>query len=293
MPTDPKQRYLIAALAVGLLFLPPLALAAMQGATLLLYVELARNVFEAAVKLLSLIAARRVARGETTEYAYGQGKLEHLMGVLVAGVMLFSVGVIATHALGLALTPKPAGDLGLGLATAGGMAVANLVFWRCGISLAKATNSPLIESKWRMYRGRTLASLLVVASLGATSLLGTHDLSRVVDPAASLLLCLFILNSARGVLRQALSGLLDKSLDESLQLLIIRELTRSFHAYEAIHGIRNRRSGSDVFIEIFLEFDGAKTMAVVQADIDAMRAALELAIPGSRVAIVPSTRRVN
>lgn len=289
---DPKERYLLAALSVGLAFLGPLGFAAVRAGSLLLYAELARNIFEAAVKFLSLLAVRRVARGETSEYAYGQGKLEHLVGVLVATVMLVSVGLIATHALSLVLTPQQMGESDLGFAVTAAMALVNLYFWRRGAALARETHSPLMDSKWRMYRGRTLASLLVTASLGMALAMGTES-TRYIDPIASLLLCLFILNSVRGVLGQALSGLLDKSLDESLQLLIIRELTRNFQTYEAIHGIRNRRSGSDVFIEIFLQFDGSRTMASVQTDIDTMRAGLEKAIPGAHVAIIPTTNRVN
>ncbi len=293
MPRDPKQRYLLAALLTGLAFLPPLAWAATTAGSLLLYAELARNAFEAAVKFLSLLAARRVARGETSEYAYGQGKLEHLTGLLVAAVMLVSVGLIATHALDLILHPQHLGSLDLGFAVTAAMALTNLWFWKRGRALAAATNSPLMDSKWRMYRGRTLASLLVTASLGLSTLLSAPHAAAIIDPTASLLLCLFILSSVRGVLSQSLSGLLDKSLDESLQLLIIRELTINFHSYEAIHGIRNRRSGSDIFIDIYLEFDGSRTMASVQTDIDAMRTSLEHTIPGAHVAIIPTTRRVN
>lgn len=292
MPADSRNRYLKASLFTGLAFLAPLSLTAAFAGSLLLYAELARNVFEAAVKYLALLADRRVARGETSEYAYGQGKLEHLISILVAAVMLASVGLIAFHALALLLNPQPTGTLDFAFAVTACMTVANLYFWRRGARVARETDSPLIGSKWRMYRGRTLASLLVTASLGL-GMTTSPAATRIIDPLASLALCAFILHSAYTVLREALSGLLDKSLDESLQLLIIRELARNFHTYETIHGIRNRRSGSDIFIDIFLEFDPARTMASVQNDIDAMRIGLEETIPGAHVAIIPTTQRIN
>lgn len=293
MARDPRLSYLASALLVGALFLPVLGWAALGAGSLLLYAELARNVLEVAVKGLSYAAARRVAAGETSEYTYGQGKLEHLVGLFVAAAMLVSVGFIAQHAVLRLITPHALGAVGPGAVIALLMTGTNTFFWRRGRALAQASGSPLLDSKWRMYRGRTLASALVVASLGLAATFQGHGWAQWVDPAACFALCGFILKSAHAVVRGSLSGLLDKSLDESLQLLIIRELTLNFNEYESIHGIRNRRSGRDVFIEIFLEFAPERTMGEVQAAIDAMRAGLERAIPGARVTIVPATERVN
>lgn len=291
--SDPRERYLLMAFGMGVAFLPPLAVAAAEAGTLLLYAELARCSLEAMVKFLSWLALRRVLRGETSEYAYGQGKLEHLCSVLVGSIMLIAACFVAYHAIDLFLAPQYMADLNLGFGVTAVMSMTNLFFWRQGLRLARETGSPLMDSKASMYKGRALASTLVATSLGCAVLFEAHAVARYIDPIGSLALCGLTLAAARRVLSQAFSGLLDKALDESLQLLIIRELTTNFDGYTAIHGIRNRRSGSDVFIEIFLEFDPAHTMGAVQATIDAMRSGLQTAIPGSQVSIIPATERVN
>ena len=51
---------------------------------------------------------------------------------------------------------------------------------------------------------------------------------------------------------------LDKTLDEELQMVIVRHLAQYFNEYTELHGVRSRRSGSNVYIEIFLEFDGER-----------------------------------
>jgi ferrous-iron efflux pump FieF len=83
--------------------------------------------------------------------------------------------------------------------------------------------------------------------------------------------------------------LLDRALDESLQLEITRLLARHFDAYDNFHGVRTRRSGDQVYVEVYLEFDGRKLMADVQRVIDTLTADFEANIPSSHVSIVPRT----
>ena len=65
-----------------------------------------------------------------------------------------------------------------------------------------------------------------------------------------------------------------------------------FDEYERFHGVRSRKSGGDVYVEIFLEFDGNKQMAEVQSVINEMQAGLEQKIQNSHVSIVPTTSPV-
>ncbi len=83
--------------------------------------------------------------------------------------------------------------------------------------------------------------------------------------------------------------LLDKTLDEELQIVIVRELAAFFDEYHALHGVRSRRSGSNVYIEILLEFEGGKQMHEVQKTIDRIKISLEQKIPKSSVSIVPTS----
>jgi divalent metal cation (Fe/Co/Zn/Cd) transporter len=87
--------------------------------------------------------------------------------------------------------------------------------------------------------------------------------------------------------------LLDRTLEESLQLVILRELAAYFDQYAAFHGIRSRRSGGNIYVEVFLEFDGEKRMAEVQEVIDNIKTRLEQAMPDSKVAIVPTTSGIG
>lgn len=93
------------------------------------------------------------------------------------------------------------------------------------------------------------------------------------------------------MIRASLPDILDRTLDEELQMVVIRELADHFHTYEHIRGIMSRRSGRRVYIEIFLGFNGEILMTDVQDVIDTMTHSLETKIPGISISIIPSWGR--
>lgn len=288
-----KVRLILAGFITGLVFLVPQALAAWLSVSVVLWADLARSAMEVLVKGMSWLAARRAGRGETVDYTYGLGKLEDLAGLLIAGAMVVSVAFVAHHAVARILDPEHMRAAGLGLVTVMCMCSANAMFWHRFLALSKAEPSPLMESKWRLYRGRTLANVSVILTLVLSGVLGKARWAMYLDPAASLFLCLFMLASARDVVRRSVQGLTDKALEETLQLRIIKVLTEHFEDWTELHGIRSRRSGPTVYIELFLGFDPDLTMGRAQGIMDAMRERLEREIPGSRVTVAPASGPVN
>ena len=61
--------------------------------------------------------------------------------------------------------------------------------------------------------------------------------------------------------------LLDGTLEEGDQLKITRELVTHFDRYDMLYGVRSRRSGNRIFIDIFLGFDPDKRVGDVERDI--------------------------
>lgn len=149
-----------------------------------------------------------------------------------------------------------------------------------------------MESVWRLNRVKTTSALCVCLSLGLSLLLRNQSWAVYIDPAGSIVLLGFLAFSAYGVIATSVYDLLDRTLEDFLQLVILRELTAYFDEYEAIHGIRSRRAGGNAYIEIFLEFNAERRMAEVQKVIDEMRANLEQKIPGSQIVIAPATSTV-
>ena len=258
-------------------------------------VTLQSNVLRSSSETLAIffswLTVRRVAQGITHRYNYGYGKLENLASLVIAAVMILSLAVIFGNAVGRFRNPIAIGGLGagMGLLFAGLAGSANAWYWVRLQGIAEKQSSAIMESQWRLFRARTIANLCVISSLGLSLTLRNYSWVVYVDPVGSIVLAGFLLFSAYGIISMSVYDLLDRTLEESLQMIILQELAVYFDEYVALHGIRSRRSGSNIHVEIFLEFDGERKVADVQRVIDSMKDRLERRIPGSQVVISPAT----
>ena len=97
------------------------------------------------------------------------------------------------------------------------------------------------------------------------------------------------MHGAWEVSTSSVHDLLDASLEEASQLIIMRKLVEHFDDYESVHKIRTRRSGSHIYIEVFLGFNSDLTMGQVQKKIDRLSLAIKEAFVGAEVSIVASS----
>ncbi len=294
--TDPyqqRERSLLIAFVFGAAALVPSIVAMILSNSVTLESNLLRSGSETLVIFFSWLTVRKATQGTTHTYNYGYGKLENLASLVEAAVMITSLVIILFSAIARFQDPVAIGGLGAGIGIgvlfAGLAGSANAWCWLRIRRLSQKEVSPIMEAQWRLFRARTIANLCVVSSLVLSVVLRKYSWAVYIDPSGSIVLSGFLFFSAYGVISMSVYDLLDRTLEESLQLVILRELASYFDEYIAFHGIRSRRSGVNIYVEVFLEFDGEKRMTEVQEIIDSMKARLEQKIPDSEVAIVPTT----
>ena len=110
---------------------------------------------------------------------------------------------------------------------------------------------------------------------------------------SGLLLASLLAFSAYQIVAASVYDLLDRSLEESLGIIIENGLEEYAGQYQAVHGLRSRKSGGHTYIELFLEFPGYARMADVQQLMNRMQRELETKIPNSHIVIVPSDQPVE
>jgi ferrous-iron efflux pump FieF len=254
-----------------------------------------KTFLELAAVLLVWLAIRRINRGSDARFEYGIGKLENLsslfVGILMVGCLIIVAGNAGLHIF----HPAHISGIGVWISMAAQVVYAGINGALCWTSrrAARHDHSPIMASQSRLFLSKAFANVFILLALILSKALAQYAWSLYIDPIASIIIAGFILLAALGIFSSSCGDLLDRTLEEESQIIILRELARTFNEYEALHGIRSRRSGNQVFIDIFLEFAPRKTIAQVQPVIDAIRKNLEHHIQGCRVTIGLAARAGN
>lgn len=288
---ESKQRSILAGLVFGVIGLFPAIVVVILANSLTVFSDLLRNIGVVLAVFFSWVTVQKVAKGKNPVYNYGYGKMENLSSLVVAGVMIVSMTIIVYQIIDRFQHPVMLREIGLGIGIlfSGLAAMFNGWLWWQSYKTAKAVSSPVMESLWRLYQVKTISTICVLATLGLSLALKNYSWAVYIDPAGSIVLLGFLVFSIYGVISSSVFDLIDRTLNDSLQLIILQSLARHFESYDAIHEVRSRRSGNNIYIELFLEFDPGWSMAEVQKGIDEIKAELENRITTSQVAIVPTT----
>ncbi|BBK32625.1 cation diffusion facilitator family transporter [Stella humosa] len=238
---------------------------------------------------LSLVVLWRINRGRLADYDFGTGKLEQAVSLLTAlaiiGGSLFVMAEIAARFRHFEETESA------GLLVALGVVALDFVVDVTVLTgmrrAATGTVSPVVDAERKARLTRCVASSVVVMSVAVSALLGGR-VGIWADLVGSAFLSLFMLWLAFGIVRRVLPDLLDKALDEELQLHINRALVGHFDRYESLGQVRSRRAGSRLVVEIELGFAAALPLGEVVERLAALRAELERDLPGSHVVLIPT-----
>lgn len=271
---------------------PKLAAAVLSG-SVTLYASAMKTVNEAIGVLVAWLIARKIARGDHGVYNYGMGKYENIARIITGSVMLISFVILIIVATYKILYPATLGSGGvqIGMIIVIVMIAVDSYITVRNYRIAVREPSPLMDSQWRLFRLKAIANLVVFLTLIIATICTGLPWAVYIDPVASFIVMGILLYSGIRMIVSSLPDLLDETLEEELQLVVVKELAEHFHNYEQLHGVKSRRSGGSVYVDIFLEFRGDLQMCDVQNTIDRMKISLENEIPKSTVNIITTSSR--
>lgn len=246
-----------------------------------------KTLLEFIAVLLAWLAIRRISRGANQNFDYGIGKLENLSGLFVGILMVLCLLLILGNAIRNLLAPSHLAGIGVWIGVADQivfLGVNAFLYWRSRRAAGSA-NSPIMAAQMRLLLTRGIANAFILTALALSMALAHYPWALYIDPVASVLVGLSILAAAFGTFSSSIYDLLDRTLEEEHQIVILRELATHFDDYEALRGVRSRRAGSQVYIEIFLEFAPQKPVGEVQQVINRISASLQQEIHHSHVTV--------
>lgn len=291
VPAIDQLRLVRLNLNIDLLTLLPVVAVAILSQSMLLYTDIFDYAKGITSSLIAWHVLRRIVRGDVAEYDYGPGKIEALGGLLASLVVLAGLAGTAVMSVQRILEPR---ELSVGFTLLGvliqiaGIGL-NGWLWRRNAQLARLSRSPLLEAQWRTNRADVFSNIGVLTALTLTIVLRQQSWAVYIDPVCALLFIVYASGAFMPLVRRSVDDLLDKTLDEEIQMKILRRLSEHYDGYETFHGVQSRRAGSTYFVDIGLGFHPDKTVGEVMDTVEQLRLGVVEDIPGSVVSVVLKT----
>ena len=117
------------------------------------------------------------------------------------------------------------------------------------------------EEKAFFARGMNGYKIALIVFIGSfAGVLGARLGVPILDPIASIVICLFIFKVAFDLVRTGLNELLERSLPADVEEEILRIVTTDPEVCQP-HNLRTRRIGAAIAVEVHVRMDGAMTVA--------------------------------
>ena len=238
------------------------------------------DVFATFIAFLGVRFGRREA---DASHPYGHERIESLAAVvlglilLVTGVGIGWVGLEKILAGNYESLPIP-GMIAL-IAAIVSIAVKEGMFWYTR-HWARVIRSSAFEADAWHHRSDAMSSIGALVGVGG-SMLGYP----VLDPIASVVICLFILKQGISIIYDALKKMLDTSCGEQFEKEV-RQLVDAEDQVERINMLRTRMFGDKVYIDMEIAIDGSMQLTDAHAIAERVHDDIEHAFPEVKHVII-------
>lgn len=214
-------------------------------------VHSASDVFGSAVVIIGAVVSGKAA---DEKHPYGHERLECIASFILAAVLTVTGLGIGVSGLQKLL----GGDYG-SLAVPGQMALAaavisiavkEILFWYTRAAAKKINSVSLMAEAWH-HRSDAFSS--IGSFLG---ILGARLGFPVLDPLASIVICLFIFKVAYDILRETFDKLVDTACDSQTEEKI-RAIALGQDGVERVDDLKTRLFGAKIYVDIEIAVDGS------------------------------------
>ncbi|HSB51453.1 MAG TPA: cation diffusion facilitator family transporter [Dissulfurispiraceae bacterium] len=206
--------------------------------------------------LMALAMLTVAVRPADEEHPYGHDKAEYFSSGVEGSLIVLAAVSIAVAAFERLVNPKPLEQVGLGLGVSVVASLVNLGVALVLLRTAKRHHSITLEANAHHLLTDVWTSAGVLLGVGAVAATGWARL----DPIVALIVAANIVRSGVRIMRESVSGLMDKALPADEQAVISRVLEQHSQAGVTYHALRTRRAGARRFVSLHLLVPGTWTV---------------------------------
>lgn len=225
-----------------------------SGAMISDAVHSASDVFSTIIVILGINIA---SRQSDDDHQYGHDRLECVAAILLA-VVLFATGIgigiggINKIIEGTAGKDAIPGMIAL-IAAVASIVVKEAMFWYTRSAAKKINSGALMADAWH-HRSDALSSVGALIGIG-----GARLGFPILDPIASVVICVFIVKAAYDIFKDAIDKMVDKSCDEETEEKM-RQLIEKQKGVLKVDVLRTRLFGAKMYVDIEIAADGDITL---------------------------------
>lgn len=274
------RRATYASVLVALILIGAKLAAWLQTESVALLASLVDSLLDGVASLVNMLAVRHALTPADDEHRFGHGKAEALAGLgqgaLVAGSALY----LFVEAIQHLIAPQPIERSypAIAVMLLSILLTAMLVLYQRQI--VRRTGSLAVSADRLHYVGDLATNLTVILAL---LLAGMPDFIWV-DAVCALIVAAVIVKSAIDIVRGALDNLMDRELADADRERVLAVVRRHEKA-RALHDLRTRQAGTQIFIQFHLELDPEISLREAHRISDEIEAELLTLFPGAGIII--------
>jgi|GEM_PF-922117 len=221
------------------------------------------------------------------KFHYGFGKLENLSVLLICALEAIISMLILIVAIEDLRHPRPLEGAWFGmivLVVATAIHICVLIAYR---EHFRTSTSPIIRSFKALIPIYLLNNAVVLVPVALGTFVDNELLSVYADPVGAVVLVGFAWMLIYGLASRSVTCLIDRAVDEQVQLRIFRMLTDHFDLYDTIHDIRTRAVGEQIHVELQIGFDPSMRVGDLETVVTSMAARAAELVPNVRLVVSP------
>ena len=225
--------------------------------------------------IIVMIGVKISGKDSDNDHPYGHERLECVAAIILATV-LAATGIGIGYG---AVVKIMAGDYNVEMpgilalvAAVVSILVKELMFWYTRYYAKQIDSSALMADAWH-HRSDSLSSIgALIGIIGARLGFG------IMEPLASVVICIFIEKAAYDIFMDAVNKMVDKSCDDET-MEKIKACAMNIPGVENIDLLRTRVFGNKIYVDIEIAADGNKTLDETHAVAERVHDAIEQEFP--------------
>ncbi len=244
-----------------------------SGAMLSDAVHSASDVFSTFIVIIGVTISNRES---DEDHQYGHDRLECVASIVLAVVLAITGVGIGMSGLEKVFENQESkiqipGMLAL-VAAVVSIAVKEWMYWYTRSAAKKINSGALLADAWH-HRSDALSSIGAFVGIG-----GARMGFPILDPIASVVICLFILKAAYDVFKDAVDKMVDKSCDTETEEKI-RDLICRQQGVVRVDELRTRLFGAKMYVDVEIAADGERPLRETHAIAENVHDCIEKEFP--------------